>query len=537
MTDVLLIQPPIEDFYLTRKRTIPYGLASIAAALIQHGFTVEIFDALATAKSRIIEWPAPMAYLQRYYGRADTSPLALFHHFRHYGYSWQHLANVVRSARPLLVGISSLFTAYSQQALQTAQLVKAVHPQSHVVLGGHHPTALPQEVMRNPAVDYCLRGEGEIALPALVSAVKKATDLAQVPGIVMRQSDGTIFSAAPALLVNYAATPLPAFHLLKERFYRRNGRSTLVITASRGCPLHCSYCCLSTGSAISYRRRPVAAVMAEIEAFADHYPLGFIDFEDENLSLERQWFIQLLSQLQQRFAGQIELRAMNGLLPGTLDSELITMMRQAGFRSLNLSLVTTSRQRLADFRRPDCKSAFARAVASAASLGMQAVGYIIIGAPGQTAAESLADLIFVASTGALVGLSVYYPAPGSPDFTRDQSQKLLPFDFALMRSSALPLATTTSRLQIVTLLRLARVANFLKFLAQENIPLPTPRTFNGKRLNPHDKRQNGCALISWFLADGILRGISPEGEVYAHDSDAWLCHAFIDTDDIYRSWN
>ena len=58
MTDVLLVQPPIRDFYLTAKRTIPYGLASIAAALTGHGFSVEILDALAASKSRPAELPA-----------------------------------------------------------------------------------------------------------------------------------------------------------------------------------------------------------------------------------------------------------------------------------------------------------------------------------------------------------------------------------------------------------------------------------------------------------------------------------------------
>ena len=32
MVDILLIQPPIRDFYLTAKLTMPYGLACIAAA-------------------------------------------------------------------------------------------------------------------------------------------------------------------------------------------------------------------------------------------------------------------------------------------------------------------------------------------------------------------------------------------------------------------------------------------------------------------------------------------------------------------------
>ena len=50
MAKVILIQPPIREFYLTRKRTIPYGLASIAASLEQAGFDTEIIDALARDK-------------------------------------------------------------------------------------------------------------------------------------------------------------------------------------------------------------------------------------------------------------------------------------------------------------------------------------------------------------------------------------------------------------------------------------------------------------------------------------------------------
>ena len=86
MADILLIQPPIQDYYLTKKRTIPYGLMSIAACLEEKGFTVELLDALATAKSRIINTPSEMAYLESFYGQEDRSLFSLLHHYRHYGY-------------------------------------------------------------------------------------------------------------------------------------------------------------------------------------------------------------------------------------------------------------------------------------------------------------------------------------------------------------------------------------------------------------------------------------------------------------------
>ncbi len=74
MPDILLIQPPIRDFYLTAKRTIPYGLACIAATLIKSGFSVKILDALATSKSRICDLPREMGYLSENITGGRTGP-------------------------------------------------------------------------------------------------------------------------------------------------------------------------------------------------------------------------------------------------------------------------------------------------------------------------------------------------------------------------------------------------------------------------------------------------------------------------------
>jgi len=65
LSKVILVQPPIEDFYLTKKRTIPYGLACIAASVQKNGFDVEILDALATNKTKEIAYPEEFSYKRR----------------------------------------------------------------------------------------------------------------------------------------------------------------------------------------------------------------------------------------------------------------------------------------------------------------------------------------------------------------------------------------------------------------------------------------------------------------------------------------
>ena len=530
MIDILLVQPPIQDFYLTAKRTIPYGLASIAAACQAAGFTVEILDAMATSRSRNIEWPEGMEYLRTFYGREDRSPFALFHRFRHYGFSFEHVGRLAKQSGAFLVGISSLFTPYSGEALETAERIKAALPTCRIVMGGHHPTEMPERVIQCPSVDFVIRGDGEIALPLLAIALEKGQSPEGIPGIVYREIGGAVIASEPHRLDRLSDMPLPATDLICQSFYRRGRKRSAVIVASRGCPGRCSYCCMRRSPGRPYIRRPIGSVLAEIERAVTRDNAGFIDFEDENLSLDRPWFLALLHELVIRFDGSgLEMRAMNGLFPPSIDYEVAAAMAAAGFKALNLSLGSSCPSQLKRFQRPDVRESFDSALAAAQKYSLQAVGYVLAGAPGQSAESSVADLIYLAQRRVLTGVSIYYPAPGSPDYQKCRKLGLLPHNLALMRSSALPIDQTTSRLQAATLLRLGRISNFMKSLLDQKIRIPAAQTFTpGKVLDPGNRMAVGLKLLEWFLHDGEIRGISSDGKVYRHNADSKLSRKFLD---------
>ena len=527
MVDILLIQPPIADFYLTAKRTIPYGLASIAAAAAQKGFSVAILDALATGKSRVIAPPEAMDDLAAFYGRADQSPFGLFHHYRYYGYSLEHLGLQIKASGAFLVGIASLFTAYSDMALAVARTAKASQPGCTVVLGGHHPTALPAVVMAETAVDLVLRGEGEVGLPALATALRSGGSLAGVPGIVYRNPDGSLHIGEPALCRDPDQLPVPAFGLIRRKFYQRYGRDSIVVTAGRGCPLKCSYCATGAESWMGFRKRSVAAVLRELRAASAGRQVGFVDFEDENLTMDRRWFLELMEGIRDIYGDSLpELRAMNGLFPPTLTAAVVRAMKTTGFKTLNLSLGSADAGQLKRFNRPDVREAFDRALGYARCEGLSAVGYIIVGAPDQDPLSSVDDLLFLARRRVLAGVSVFYPAPGSADYERCRALGLMPASFARMRATALPIDQRTSRTDSVTLLRLGRLLNFMKSLETAGVPIPQPAPV-GNHVAPFvDRQQAGMKLLAAFLWDGGIRGIEPDGTVYDHRVSAALCRRF-----------
>jgi anaerobic magnesium-protoporphyrin IX monomethyl ester cyclase len=528
MTDILLIQPPVRDFYLTSKRTIPYGIACIASVLIEEGFSVDIFDGLATSKSRIIDLPKEMNYLREYYPKPDRSPFGLFHHYRHFGYNFEYIGKIARDSGAFLIGISALFTPYAEDALSVAMSVKKFHPGCQIVLGGHHPSALPMSVMENKAVDFVLRGEGEVSMPRLAKALRTGTDYASIPGIVFRKDDGTLQLNDPAAMIALDHFPLPATHLIKHHFYNRGIKGSAVITASRGCPMKCTYCSVGASSLVPYRRRSVTSVIKEIEMAVIRFNAGFIEFEDENLSLDKKWFLHLLDEIKHRFHGfGLELRAMNGLLPTSLDETLVCAMQAAGFRTLNLSLGSISEVQLRRFNRPDVREAFDNVLVLAEKYGLNAVGYVIVGAPFQSAEDSLSDLIFLAQKRVLSGVSVFYPAPGSKDFELCSQLNILPDTFSLMRSSALPLSHITTRIESVTLLRLGRILNFIKLLKDKGVNISGALMNNGRVGNLEDRMETGIKLLQMFLNDGKIRGMTPEGDIFEHRISSELSKKFI----------
>lgn len=537
MAQVVLVQPPIQDYYLTAKRTLPYGLMSIAASLRDQGFETAVIDGLATRKSKALTRPDLFAHMDEFYGRPDRSLFCLFHGYRHFGYSLDHIALETARRQPFLVGISSLFSAYHDMAMALAAAIRHRNPRAKIVMGGHHPTLFPGQVIASPDIDYVLRGEGEHTLPLLCRAIRENTAVENIPGIAFQVPEQSPQAGGPVIQPPYWAPDLSRLPLPDPgdlSYYRRRHRDAIMVVSSRGCPMPCSYCAVSAVSEHGrFRKRPVDQVLKEIRHQAAGREIGFIDFEDENISFDKHWFLALLDGITEIFAGRppVELRAMNGLFPPSLDRDMVGAMAKAGFKTLNLSVGSMSATQLKRFRRPDVRSAHAQALDWAKEHGLSCVSYLIAAAPCQSASDSLADLVSLASLPTLVGLSIFYPAPGSRDYDLCRHLKILPAHFSQMRSTAFPLDHTTTRIQAVTLLRLSRILNYLKHRVDIGISLPCPEPIpepHASMLDPAlDRETVSEKLVQWFLSDSRIRGVDHKGQVYVHPADPDLCKAFV----------
>jgi radical SAM superfamily enzyme YgiQ (UPF0313 family) len=211
-----------------------------------------------------------------------------------------------------------------------------------------------------------------------------------------------------------------------------------------------------------YRRVPTRRVLEEMRL---RYREGYrvFDFEDDNLTYYRDEMKELCREIRRTFPpGAIELVAMNGISYLSLDRELLGLMREAGFRRLNLALVSSDLSVLESTKRPHTVSKYLEVVGEAHRLGFQITSYQILGLPFEPLASTSQTLVFSARLPVLLGASPFYLTPGSP-IQRQLGATLREEDYFRARLTAMAWeGRDFTRDDVYTLLVATRIVNFLK---------------------------------------------------------------------------
>ncbi len=411
---VILIQPPIEDFYSTPIRFYPLGLL-YAARVLQHvGCDVEVLDTLTLQRKRQLPYPADFEYLKPYF---ENNPL-LFNGYYRFGLDDDAIISKVNDSQADLVGISSNFTAYFGSVARLAQRLKA-ELDVPLFVGGHHATAFANEIKQKcSAIDYVLSGPAEDAIPAMLSTVYNMS------GEKMDWQD-----------------LMPAHELVSGDNYQLGRKNIVSLTATRGCPYKCEFCSIHNMFGRKMEYREPHRVLSEMQWCYKQKDTRIFNFEDDNLSFNQTWFEQLLDLIRSdRTLKDIELSAMNGLSISLLNPPLLEKMADAGFRYLNLSLVTQDRELRANLNRPH-HSDLEKVVKTAHHLNLVITVHIILGLPGQTYDEIKASIDYLYDLGVRVGPSVFYIPPASEIYKNLNVPATILSNWNYYRSSAFAIET------------------------------------------------------------------------------------------------
>jgi radical SAM superfamily enzyme YgiQ (UPF0313 family) len=506
---IILIQPPVQDFYDTDIRLQPLGLCMLKGAVKKFlpQVEVQVRDYHHGFGRKTIPLPSDLAYLKDYYPYPDASPFCSFHHYYHFGASLEMIAGDVAREKPDLVGISSLFSPYHRVAVSCAREIKKQLPVP-ILMGGSHVSASPFSALQDRNVDFIIRGEGERPLVEFLRAYSTRPSFERVPNLGFRYRGEAVLNP---LEENYCLDDLPApdFSDLRGHRYFFKGKPLCFVTTSRGCPHQCAFCSVRTTFGRAFRRRTPERVLNEIRK---RYKEGYrvIDFEDDNLTFHRQDFKKILEAVIADFPrGELELLAMNGLSYLSLDGEILNLMARAGFRHLDLSLVSANADVLKTLQRPHSLVKFLEVVHLAHSFSFHLVAYQILGLPQETLADMVHTMALLASLPVLIGGSIFYLTPGCP--LAETFPEMAEIDVFKARSTAMAVETPHfCRDDLYTLFVTARIINFFKGLRFEKKEVTFQEALSGaEEKGPRDKI--GAELLQKLFHERCLYAASREG--------------------------
>ena len=329
-----VISPPIRDFYATRHRLSALGAAAVHEMLMSLEHESVFFNFPAGPGGSTLPLPPELAHLAPYIMADEYGPLSFFTRFRQFGPSLSDCADRVAREAPDMVFISCFAYAYGAEALGLAQEIKASLPETPVCMGGAGATVMPEYFLGSRAVDYVLAGEAETVLPEFLQWIKGGDrGPCTVPGVVSRGVDND---------------PSRPWRHTEDRHIIPAMRATMstqdhlhmALSVSRGCLKSCRFCANRLTHGPGFRKAPLEKVLAGIAAL----PRGkriFINFEDDNLLHDRDYFLSLLRGIRD-LRGDTLFSAENGIDYMLMDRNLALELVSLGFRQFNLSLGSMS---------------------------------------------------------------------------------------------------------------------------------------------------------------------------------------------------
>lgn len=299
------------------------------------------------------------------------------------------VAKRIQTYDPDLIGITCN-TGIRCDSLHLAHMIKKWKPNSTVVLGGPHVTALPDQVLTHyPQVDYIIRGEGERTIVELAEKLSKKQDVDSILGISYADRNGKIHHNADRPFIEDLDTiPFPAWQYFDLDSYEPyedipenlNKLRKAPVISTRGCPYNCSFC-YSTFWGRRYRFRSPRNVVEELRLLHDKYNVRYIRFFDDSFTVRAERVLEICRLIHESgldLTWRCEARVDN------VNREMLTQMAKAGCHLVEFGVESGSPLILKNIRKGITIDQIQSAFKMAKETGIQTKAFIMVGSPGET---------------------------------------------------------------------------------------------------------------------------------------------------------
>ncbi len=353
--------PPRKAPWLLGRRIPPIGLAYVAAVLEKADFQVEMLDNYLLKK-----------------------PI-------------DDIKQKVRRLGPEIVGITCSSATY-RRCVETAKAVKEALPSCRVVVGGWHPSHMPESMLQHPEIDYVVLGEGERAIVELATKITKDEDgssIATIPGIAYRH-EGKMIKTARRFISDLDQIPYPARHLLPMHLYDRtieylSVKPVDIMSVLRGCPYNCAYCEIKNIWGQTCRSFSPPRVAEEIDHLVNKYGSKGIYFVGDNFTIHKKRTIEICK-LIKRY--NLDIEWVCDTRVDLISRELLKEMKDAGCKTIWFGVESGSPRILKKINKGFTLQQVIHAFKLCEQEGIQTVCSFLLGIPGETTNDMKATFKF-----------------------------------------------------------------------------------------------------------------------------------------------
>jgi len=274
-----------------------------------------------------------------------------------------------------IVGITA-FTSTVNRGYEIAQIYRKKGIPT--VMGGIHVSMLPEE-----ALNYCdavVIGEAEGAWPRLLEDFETGT--------LKKQYRGS--------WIDLAHLPLPRRDILQNQYYSWGG-----IQTSRGCPMNCSFCSVTAFNGRRFRRRPIEAVIHELEQIPQKKVMitddNIIGYSKEDRDWARVFFSRIIEKkIRKIFFVQTSIQFGE-------DPELIRLAAKGGVKILFIGLESVEPETLRSYHKGLNlkrlqKNKYHRLISRIRKAGIAVIGAFVVGGDDEDTSIFHKTLDFIQSS-------------------------------------------------------------------------------------------------------------------------------------------
>ncbi len=297
------------------------------------------------------------------------------------------IENIIQE-KPDVIG-ATMYTYQVNEIIRFLRAVKQIDQSILTVVGGPHPTAVPEETARDASVDVVVCGEGEITFKLLIDRFEKKESYDDLDGIAFLRGGKVTVNKPREFLHDLDTLPLPMWQDLPIQTYkhpeyghpRMNKKNFMNMLATRGCPYQCIFCGAADVWGRKVRKHSPARVAEEMRILHQEYGVHSIRFADSTFTIDRIWIFELcdiLQSLDMDVAWSAMTRA------NTIDEQILGEMKKAKCMSLAIGVESGDENVLRINKKNQDLNQVKLAFQAMRKVRMFSWALFMIGCPGET---------------------------------------------------------------------------------------------------------------------------------------------------------